>query len=97
MAPHNVLILGGHGKIAQILTQNLIRRSWNVTSVIRTAEQVPEIESLAQGHPGTLSVLVRSLEEIRSDAEASAVLDETNPDMVVWSAGAGGKGGPERV
>ncbi|KAJ2893888.1 hypothetical protein MKZ38_008133 [Zalerion maritima] len=97
MAPHHVLILGGHGKVAQILTGNLVRRSWNVTSVIRTAEQIPEIKSLGEGHPGAINVLVRSLEDVKSDAAASAVLEESKPDMVVFSAGAGGEGPAERT
>src|SRR5262245_21406871 len=94
---HHILLLGGHGKIAQLLTPLLLRRSWTVTSVIRTPEQVPEIAALGANEKGTLHVLVRSLEEMRSDADAKAVLDEVQPDMVVWSAGAGGKGNPERV
>ncbi|KAK4182296.1 hypothetical protein QBC35DRAFT_396237 [Podospora australis] len=99
---HHVLILGGHGKVAQLLTPLLLRRSWNVTSVIRTQEQVPTVQKLADevkgGQAGKLNVLVRSIEDVKNEADAKKVLDEAQGvDYVVWSAGAGGRGGPERT
>ncbi|KAK4130603.1 NAD dependent epimerase dehydratase family protein [Trichocladium antarcticum] len=94
---HHVLLLGGHGKIAQLLTPLLLRRGWAVTSVIRTPEQVPAIQKLADSKGGKLDVLVRSLEEVKSEADAKGVLEEVGADYVVWSAGAGGRGGPERT
>ncbi|KAH6623432.1 hypothetical protein F5144DRAFT_361110 [Chaetomium tenue] len=104
-APHHVLLLGGHGKIAQLLTPLLLRRGWDVTSVIRAPEQVATIEGLANAgrgdrdvvEGGKLNVLVRSLEEVKSEGEAGEVVREVGADVVVWSAGAGGKGGPERT
>jgi len=84
----HVLILGGHGKIAQLLTSMLLKRSWTVTSVIRTSEQEPTIRSLAgSDQRGKLNVLVRSLEDVRSESQAKTILDEVKPDSVVWSAG----------
>ncbi|KAM7190094.1 hypothetical protein V8F33_009681 [Rhypophila sp. PSN 637] len=96
-AAHNVLLLGGHGKIAQLLTPLLLRRSWNVTSVIRNPDQVPAIQSLAPPPQQQLNVLVRSLEDIKSQSQARSIIDEVKPDFIVWSAGAGGKGGPSRT
>ncbi|KAM0263516.1 hypothetical protein ACHAQJ_001134 [Trichoderma viride] len=94
-SPRHVLILGGHGKIAQILTPLLLKRSWAVTSVIRKEEQVPAVEKLGAGLPGRLSVLVRSIEGVDSQEKAASILDEVNADYVAWSAGAGGKYGAE--
>ncbi|KAF1846762.1 uncharacterized protein K460DRAFT_356393 [Cucurbitaria berberidis CBS 394.84] len=94
MAPH-VLLIGAHGKIAQLLTPLLLAKSWNVTGMIRTAEQKATIEKLGQGQPGKLSVLVSSVADVKSEADAKKILDQVKPDWVVWSAGAGGKGGPE--
>ncbi|KAK1249437.1 hypothetical protein MKX07_002953 [Trichoderma sp. CBMAI-0711] len=94
-SPHHVLILGGHGKIAQLLTPLLLKRSWAVTSIIRKEEQVPTVERLGAGLPGRLSVLVRSIEDVDSQDKAARILDEVNPDYVAWSAGAGGKYGTE--
>ncbi|PTB66793.1 NAD(P)-binding protein [Trichoderma citrinoviride] len=94
-SPHNVLILGGHGKIAQLLTPLLLKRSWAVTSIIRKQDQVPAVERLGAGLPGRLSVLVRSIEDVDSQDKAASILDEVNPDYIAWSAGAGGKYGTE--
>ncbi|UNI16915.1 hypothetical protein JDV02_003303 [Purpureocillium takamizusanense] len=92
---HHVLVLGGHGKIAQLLTPLLLKRSWTVTSVIRTQDQAPTIEQLGTGLPGKLNVLVRSIADVDSEARARSILDEVKPDYIAWSAGAGGKGGAE--
>jgi nucleoside-diphosphate-sugar epimerase len=97
MANHHVLLLGGYGKVAQYLTPLLLKRSWNVTSIIRNPDQIPELKKLGEKQPGKLDVLVRSLEDVKSDDQAKSIIDEVKPDYIVWSAGAGGKGGPERV
>lgn len=99
MAVPHVLLFGGYGKVAQLLIPLLLQRSWNVTSVIRSPEQIAPLEKLGADSTGSgrLDVLVRSVEDIKSETQAKAVLDEVKPDYVVWSAGAGGKGLPERV
>ncbi|TKA75950.1 hypothetical protein B0A49_03708 [Cryomyces minteri] len=74
MAPH-ILLLGGHGKVAQLLTPILLQRSWTVTSLIRNADQSDAILNLGKSKPGELNVLVRSLEEVKSDADAQSVLE----------------------
>lgn len=84
---HNILLIGGHGKVAQLLTPILLAKSWNVTSMIRTASQQPAIEKLGQGQPGKLSVLVSSVADVKSEKDAKGILDQVKPDWVVWSAG----------
>lgn len=84
---HNVLLIGGHGKVAQLLTPLLLAKSWNVTSMIRTASQQPAIEKLGQGQPGKLSVLVSSVADVQDEKKAKTILDQVKPDWVVWSAG----------
>ncbi|UQC74927.1 NAD dependent epimerase/dehydratase [Colletotrichum lupini] len=98
MSKH-VLILGGHGKVSQHLTPILLKKSWTVTSIIRTQDQVPAIEKLAPSSSGSgkLNVLVRSIEDVTSQQKAQAILDEVKPDTIFWSAGAGGKGDPSRT
>ena len=86
MAPH-VLLLGGHGKISLLLTPLLLQRSWAVTSVIRSSSQEADILSAASSNASSLSIKVRDLESVTSQADAQAVLDETKPDYVVFSAG----------
>jgi hypothetical protein len=89
----NILLIGGHGKVSQLLTPLLLSRSWNVTSMIRSVDQKPTIEKLGQGQPGKLSVLVSSVSDVKSEADANKILEEVKPTWVIWSAGAGGKGG----
>lgn len=97
MAAHHILLLGGSGKIARLLTPMLLQRSWTVTSIIRNPDQVANLQKLGENQSGKLNVLVRSLEEVKSDGQAQSIIDEVKPDYVVFSAGAGGKGPPERV
>ncbi|KAB8254524.1 NAD(P)-binding protein [Aspergillus pseudonomiae] len=92
-----VLLLGGHGKIALHLTPLLLNRGWNVTSVIRNPDHENEILARGKGTKGKLNVLLSSLDDIKSDEDAKKIIDTVSPDYVVWSAGAGGKGGPERT
>ncbi|KAJ5787734.1 hypothetical protein N7457_002724 [Penicillium paradoxum] len=93
----HVLLLGGHGKVALHLTPLLLNRAWNVTSVIRNPEHENEILELGKGLRGNLNVLVSSLDEVKSVSDAEKILHAVSPDYVVWSAGAGGKGGPART
>jgi dTDP-4-dehydrorhamnose reductase len=96
MANTRVLLLGGHGKIALKLTPMLTAKSWDVTSVVRNEDHKSEILSLGNG-PGKIDVLVDSLDDVTEESHAGRVLDTVNPSIVVWSAGAGGKGGPSRT
>lgn len=82
-----VLLLGGHGKVALHLTPLLLNRAWNVTSVVRNPAHESEILELGKGRKGKLSVLVSSLEDIKSTNDASNILKTVSPDYVVWAAG----------
>ena len=55
------------------------------------------IKSLGENLPGKLDVLVSSIEDIKTQAQAQSIIDSTSPTYIVFSAGAGGKGGPERT
>ena len=87
MSSPRILLLGGHGKVSMLLTPLLLKRSWNVTSVIRDPGQEKEILALGKGLQGKVDVLVESLDDVKSDQEAQSVLDKVRPDYVVWSAG----------
>ncbi|OOQ85375.1 NAD dependent epimerase/dehydratase family protein [Penicillium brasilianum] len=89
-----VLLLGGHGKVALYLTPLLLNRAWNVTSVVRNPDHEKEILALGKGRKGNVNVLISSLADVKSAADAQQILNTVKPDYVVWSAGAGGKGGP---
>jgi len=87
MATPRILLLGGHGKVSLLLTPKLLSRSWNVTSVIRNPDQKADILEVAKNEPGKIDVLVESLEEVKSDADAKRILEKTSPNWVIWSAG----------
>lgn len=82
-----VLLLGGHGKVALHLTPLLLNRAWNVTSVVRNPDHEKEILALGQGRKGNLNVLISSLADVKSAADAQEILNKVMPDYVVWSAG----------
>ena len=93
-----VLLLGGHGKVSQLLTPLILSRNWQLTSVIRDPAQRPTIAALAPpSQSQNLDVLDSSVEDIKTQAQASSIIASTKPNYIVWSAGAGGKGGPERT
>jgi putative NADH-flavin reductase len=85
--PPRVLLLGGHGKVSLLMTPKLVSRSWNVTSVVRNPEHKRDILEAGKNGPGKVDVLVASLEEVKSDADAQKILDQVKPDWVIWSAG----------
>lgn len=82
-----VLLLGGHGKVALYMTPLLLNRAWNVTSVVRNPAHESEILELGKGRKGKVNVLVSSLDEVKSAADARKILDSVTPDYVIWSAG----------
>ena len=96
-APPRILLLGGHGKISQLLTPMILSRSWHLTSVIRDPSQEATIRHLGDAHPGHLEVLISSLEDVKTEVQAASILSSTAPNYIIWSAGAGGTGGPERT
>ncbi|TFK18939.1 NAD(P)-binding protein [Coprinopsis marcescibilis] len=86
----NVVIIGGHGKVALKLTRLLTNAGHKVTSVIRTTEQEEEIkEAGATPH-------VLSLEDALADRFTSLFIEKA-ADVVYFTAGAGGKGGEDRT
>ena len=79
-----IVIVGGHGKVALLLAPILSARGHDVVSLIRDPEQADEVSAT-----GAVPLVV-SVEEA-SDAELAAAF--SGADAIVWSAGAGGKGG----
>lgn len=83
-----IVIVGGHGKVALLLAPILSARGHDVVSLIRDPEQADEVSAT-----GAVPLVV-SVEEA-SDAELAAAF--SGADAIVWSAGAGGKGGAQRT
>lgn len=83
----NVILFGGHGKVALLATRILSERGHTVTSVIRNPDQSDDVRA----HGG--SPLVADIEQ-QTLAEFQELI--AGHDAVVWSAGAGG-GSAERT
>ena len=82
-----ILLIGGHGKVARLLSPILSDRSHAVTAVIRNPEHAADVS----GDGATPHVA--DVQSMDVDALTDLVRGH---DAVVWSAGAGG-GGPERT
>src|SRR6478735_12755558 len=82
-----VTVIGGHGKVALLAAPLLVADGHDVTSVVRNADQVADVEATG----ATAAVL----DVENSSTEQIADLVRGN-DVLVWSAGAGG-GSPERT
>jgi uncharacterized protein YbjT (DUF2867 family) len=82
-----VIVFGGHGKVALLLSPLLAERGDEVTAVIRNPDHAGDVRA-AGATPLVLDV----------QAADTATLTEAiaGHDAVVWSAGAGG-GDPERT
>ncbi|GGG71498.1 NAD(P)H-binding protein [Corynebacterium pelargi] len=86
--PQNILIIGGHGQVALRIAPLLSSKGHNVTSLIRDPEQRPAIEATgASAHIADIRTL--------NPQQWDELLAEY--DTVIWSAGAGGKGGVENT
>jgi uncharacterized protein YbjT (DUF2867 family) len=83
----HIVIAGGHGKIALLLTEILAARGYAVTGLVRNPAHTEDIEAIG-GRP-----IVLDLEQ--ADAEHVAGLLE-GVDAVVFAAGAGPGSGAER-
>ena len=82
-----IIVIGGHGKVAQLATPLLVNEGYEVTSVIRDPHQVPDIEAL-EATPELQDVTELSVDQFAQLLKGH--------DAIVWSAGAGG-GAPERT
>ncbi|MEV7933444.1 SDR family oxidoreductase [Curtobacterium sp. NPDC089185] len=77
----NVILFGGHGKVALLATRILTERGHRVTSVIRNPDQQDEVRAHG-GDPKVADVQEQSLTDFADLVRGH--------DAIVWSAGAGG-------
>lgn len=83
----DILVIGGHGKVALRLAPVLAAQGDTVTAVIRNPEHAADIET-AGATPLVLDI---------ENADTAEIADALRGrDAVVWSAGAGG-GNPQRT
>ncbi|MFC4760538.1 SDR family oxidoreductase [Fructobacillus durionis] len=86
----NVLVIGAHGKVGRLAVQNLLASGDNVYAGYREEKQ---FDTLADQH--SLTAILFDLN--MSATEMAAVMTKYGIQQVVFTAGAGGKGGAERT
>ena len=82
----NVLIIGGHGKVALKLAPLLVRDGFSVHSLIRDPDQSEDITKTGA------NPVVKDVASLTAEEWDELLI---GVDAIVWSAGAGGKGGTE--
>lgn len=85
----NILIIGGHGKVALLAHPLLSASGHTVTALIRNHDHADEVRA-AGAEPVLADV------QKMSTTELTSLFTEYRADAIVWSAGAGG-GNPERT
>ncbi|VDB92257.1 unnamed protein product [Peniophora sp. CBMAI 1063] len=91
MSLKQVIIVGGHGKVALRLGKLLADgNKHSVTSIIRSKDHIADLKAASPA----IKPLLLSLEDSPVSEFKQAF---TGKDVVVFSAGAGGKGGHERT
>lgn len=83
----NVIVFGGHGKVALLLEPILVQRGDDVTAVIRNPDHAADVQATGA------TPVVADVEHLDVAALADLIRGH---DAVVWSAGAGG-GNPART
>lgn len=76
-----ILIIGGHGKVARLLTPILVGRGDEVSALIRNADHTADVER------DGASAVVADVAALERDGLADIL---SGHDAIVWSAGAGG-------
>lgn len=83
----NILVIGGHGKIALLLAPLLVEQGAHVNAAIRNPDHAADVRATGA------TPIVADVEALDTDALAELL---GGHDAVVWSAGAGG-GNPART
>ncbi|KAF3764105.1 NAD(P)-binding protein [Cryphonectria parasitica EP155] len=88
------LIVGGHGKVAQLITKQLVATQdpapYTVHSIIRNPDQVAEIEKLG-AFPTVQDVEKATVPELLT------TLSRVKPQVIIWAAGAPYGSTPDKI
>ncbi|KAI5451353.1 hypothetical protein NCC49_001946 [Naganishia albida] len=88
--PAKYIVIGGGGKVALKFASSAVKQGSRVISVVRNDSHNEEITKVG-ATPYILSLEDASVKDFTN------LFDKEKPDGVVFSAGAGGKGGEERT
>ncbi|MGO1510404.1 MAG: SDR family oxidoreductase [Actinomycetales bacterium] len=83
----NVIVFGGHGKVALLLHPELVRNDDKASAVIRNPDHAQAVEQAGA------TPVVADVEQLSTEQLTELIAGH---DAVVWTAGAGG-GNPERT
>ncbi|PWY98279.1 NAD(P)-binding protein [Testicularia cyperi] len=92
--PISIFIVGGHGKVALQFTKQAASRGHKVFSMIRQPEHASDLPTGSSADP--VQPVVASLEQ-SSVSDLASLFQKHSPQVILFSAGAGGKGGAERT
>ncbi|KAK0548589.1 hypothetical protein OC846_004419 [Tilletia horrida] len=84
-----IFVFGGHGRVALRFIERAIDQGHHIKTTIRDSSQTKDF-------PSKTETIVDSIED-HDSAHFASVLKEYNPHVVLFAAGAGGKGGAERT
>lgn len=93
MSSLRIFVIGGHGRVALQFTRLASQAGHTIISQIRNPDHSSDLPSSG---PGKVEPLVKDLEALSSE-EVSQLFKEYNPNVILFAAGAGGKGGAERT
>ena len=93
-APLSIFVVGGHGKVALHFTRQAAARGHKVFSMIRQPEHASDLPTGASSD--SVQPVIASLEQ-SSVSDLASLFTKYSPNVILFSAGAGGKGGVERT
>lgn len=92
--PLSIFIVGGHGKVALHFTRLAAARGHKIFSMIRQPEHASDLPA---GHTASSIVPVVASLEQSSVSDIAHLFNKYSPNVILFAAGAGGKGGLERT
>ncbi|KIS68428.1 uncharacterized protein UMAG_03517 [Mycosarcoma maydis] len=92
--PLSIFVVGGHGKVALHFTRLAAARGHKIYSMIRQPEHASDLP--AGKSADAVQPVIASLEQ-SSVSDLASLFIKYSPNVVLFSAGAGGKGGLERT
>lgn len=93
-APLSIFVIGGHGKVALHFTRQAAEKGHKVLSMIRQPEHASDLPTGPSAD--TVQPVIASLEQA-SVSDIASLFKKYTPNVILFSAGAGGKGGAERT
>ncbi|TPX55531.1 hypothetical protein PhCBS80983_g05245 [Powellomyces hirtus] len=81
-----VLVLGGNGNVAKLMTRLMLAKGWHVISVIRAPSQSASL-SISLGSTNSGHLDFRTVDFLSTtSSSAKDLLQDVRPDIIVWAA-----------